>query len=409
MSETVVMVATSYPRFAGDITGTFMEPIARGLADRGHAVHVVLPWHPKLTRPLDDGGVTLHPFHYAPHRSLNVFGYAEGLKADVALRWAAWAAAPLALAAGIAAARTLVRTVGATIVHGHWVIPGGAMAALAAAGRPLVVSLHGSDVFVAERHAVAGAVARRTFARAGWVTACSADLRDRALALGADAARSSVVPYGVDAAAVVRDDDARARGRALLGVAADVPLVVTAGRFVKKKGFEYLIDAVPALVARHPSVQVVIAGDGDLDADLRRRARDAGVTDHVRFPGLLAHESVPLALAAADVAVVPSIRDDAGNVDGLPNVLLEALASGTPVVATPAGGIGAAITDGENGLLVPERDAAALAAAIDRVLADGALGAALGAQACRRVQSDHGWPGVARAFEAAYASARSQS
>ena len=409
MPETVVMVATSYPRFAGDITGTFMEPIARGLAERGHAVHVVLPWHPKLTRPLADGGVTLHPFHYAPHRSLNVFGYAEGLKADVALRWAAWAAAPLALAAGIAAARALVREVGATIVHGHWVIPGGAMAALAAGGRPLVVSLHGSDVFVAERHAVAGAVARRTFARAGWVTACSADLRDRALALGADAARSSVVPYGVDAAGVGRDDDARGRGRALLGVAADVPLVVAVGRFVKKKGFEYLIDAVPALVARHPSVQVVIAGDGDLDADLRRRAWDAGVTDHVRFPGLLAHQSVPPALAAADVAVVPSIRDDAGNVDGLPNVLLEALASGTPVVATPAGGIGAAITDGENGLLVPERDAAGLAAAIDRLLTDRALGAALGARARRRVQSDHGWPGVARAFEAAYAYARSRS
>src|SRR5262245_25775652 len=201
MPETVVMVATSYPRFAGDIVGTFMEPIARGLAARGHAVHVVLPWHPKLTRPLRDGGVTLHPFRYAPVPALNVFGYAGALKADVALRWQAWVAAPLALAAGVAAARRVVREVGATVVHGHWVVPGGAIAALAAGGRPLVVSLHGSDVFVAERHGVAGTVARRTFARAGWVTACSADLRERAIGLGADAARSNVVPYGVDLAA----------------------------------------------------------------------------------------------------------------------------------------------------------------------------------------------------------------
>ena len=128
MPETVVMVATSYPRFTGDITGTFMEPIARGLAARGHAVHVVLPWHPALTRPLTGGGVTLHPFRYAPHPSLNVFGYAEGLKADVALRWTAWASAPLALLAGVAATRRVVRQVQATIVHGHWVVPGGAMA-----------------------------------------------------------------------------------------------------------------------------------------------------------------------------------------------------------------------------------------------------------------------------------------
>ena len=87
--------------------------------------------------------------------------------------------------------------------------------------------------------------------------------------------------------------------------------------------------------------------------------------------------------------------------------LLEALASGTPVVATPAGGIASVITDGENGLLVPERDAARLTAAIDRLLADRTFGAALGSRARSRVQAQHGWQGVALAFEAAYAAARS--
>lgn len=409
MPETVVMVATSYPRFAGDLVGTFMEPIARGIAARGHAVHLVLPWHPKLTRPLSEGGVTLHPFRYAPHHSLNVFGYAGALKADVALRWSAWAAAPLALAAGVAAARRVVREVGATVVHGHWVVPGGAIAALAAAGRPLVVSLHGSDVYVAERHAAVGAVARRTFGRAGWVTACSADLRERAIRLGAEAARSTVVPYGVDVEAFGPGAGRRERGRALLGVAADTPVVLAVGRFVKKKGFEYLIDAVPALVARHPGAQVVVAGGGDLEAALRSRVWTAAVSDHVRFPGILGHDAVASALAAADVAVVPSIRDDAGNVDGLPNVVLEALASGTPLVTTPAGGIGAVVTDGDNGLLVPERDAAGLAAAIGRLLDHPALGAALGARARSRVQAEHGWDGVARQFEAAYLACRQPS
>ena len=103
------MVATSYPRFAGDTVGTFMEPIAHGVAARGHDVHLVLPWHPQLTRPLSEGGVTLPsvPLRAAP--ALNVFGYAGALEADVALRWSAWAAAPLALAAGVAAARRVVR------------------------------------------------------------------------------------------------------------------------------------------------------------------------------------------------------------------------------------------------------------------------------------------------------------
>ena len=94
MPETVVMVATSYPRFAGDTVGTFMEPIAHGVAARGHAVHLVLPWHARFTRPAREGGVTFHPFRYAPHPRLNVFGYAGALEADVRLRWAAYAAAP---------------------------------------------------------------------------------------------------------------------------------------------------------------------------------------------------------------------------------------------------------------------------------------------------------------------------
>jgi glycosyltransferase involved in cell wall biosynthesis len=410
MPETVVMVATSYPRFAGDIVGTFMEPIARGLAARGHAVHVVLPWHPKLTRPLDDGGVTLHPFRYAPHPSLNVFGYATALKADVALKWSAWAAAPLALAAGVAAARRVVRETRATIVHGHWVVPGGTMAALAAGGRPLVVSLHGSDVFVAERHGAIGAVARRTFGRAGWVTACSADLRERAIALGADAARASVVPYGVDTARFGGDrEGARARGRAALDVPADAPLVFAVGRFVRKKGFEYLIDAVPAILARHPGAVVAIAGGGDLDAELRERARAAGVAAQVRFPGVLAHDAVADALAAADVAVVPSVRDDAGNVDGLPNVVMEALASGTPLVTTTAGGIGAVVTDRDNGLIVPERDAGALASAVVELLGNSTLRETLGHRARTRVQAEHGWDGVARQFERAYGAARDKA
>jgi glycosyltransferase involved in cell wall biosynthesis len=130
------------------------------------------------------------------------------------------------------------------------------------------------------------------------------------------------------------------------------------------------------------------------------------VGDRVHFPGVLAHDAVAAVLAAADVAVVPSIHDDAGNVDGLPNVVLEALASGTPLVATPAGGIGAAVTDGENGLLAPERDPAALAAAIGRLHADPGLGSALGARARERAATAHGWAAVAARFETAYAEAR---
>ena len=103
--EVVVMVATSYPRFPGDTIGTFMEPIARGVAARGHEVHMVLPWHPRWRRGRDEHGVQFHLFRYAPTAGLYVFGYAGALRADVNMRLSAYAVAPLALAAGWREAR----------------------------------------------------------------------------------------------------------------------------------------------------------------------------------------------------------------------------------------------------------------------------------------------------------------
>ena len=399
--QTVVMLTSSYPRFPGDGVATFMEPIARGVAARGHEVHVVAPWHPRIRRP-DEGAVHFHFYRYAPIRALNVFGYAAALTADVALRPAAYLVAPLALAAGWRAVRRVARETGATVLHAHWVIPAGLMAAASGVGLPLVVSLHGSDVFVAEAHSVARRAARFAFRRAGWITACSEDLRRRAIDIGADPERLTVVPYGVDGDRFKPNPATRARVRASRGLDDDDRVVVAAGRLVRKKGFEYLIEAVGSLAARWPRLTLVIAGSGDLEAELRGQTTALGLATQVRFEGAVTQPQVAEWLAAADVAVVPSVRDDAGNVDGLPNIVLEALVSGTPVVATPAGGIATVAVDGETALVVPERDAAALARALERLLADPARGRALGRSARDTVRRTHDWSRVAGRFEESY-------
>jgi len=331
-----------------------------------------------------------------------VFGYAGGLRADTHLRGAALAAAPLALAMGWQAAWRVVRKVHATVVHGHWVIPGGAIASAAAGGRPLVISLHGSDVFVAERYRAARIVARRALRRAQWITACSDDLRTRAIALGAPPDRIDVVPYGVDASRFRPDAAARASTRASLGLGPDDLLLFAVGRLVRKKGFEYLVDAIAGLAKRWPRLHLVIGGSGDLEGELRARAEAAGVAGRVRLVGTINQQHVPAWLAAADVAVVPSVHDDAGNVDGLPNVVLEALASGTPLVATRVGGITQVARDGATALLVPERDAAALALALERLLSDPDERKRIGTAAREEMERDHGWGRVAERFEEAY-------
>jgi glycosyltransferase involved in cell wall biosynthesis len=401
MHHVVVIVTTSYPRFPGDSVGTFMEPIAKSVAARGHEVHVVAPWHPLVTRGGEDDGVRFHFYRYAPHPSLNVFGYAAAMRADVSLRRAALVAAPLALAAGWREARRVARRHGATVMHGHWVIPGGVTAAAAAPSLPLVISLHGSDVYVAETLAPARVAARQAFRRAGFVTACSDDLARRAIALGADAARIETVPYGVDTTRFRPDPAVRRRVRDTLGIPDAVSLALAAGRLVRKKGFEYLIDAI----ATAPGTVLAIAGEGTLGAELRDRARLAGLGERVRFLGNQTQDHIAELLMAADMVVVPSVRDDSGNVDGLPNVVLEALASGTPLITTTAGGIGTVVDHERTAIVVPERDPRALSDALARLANDRPLAQAIGASARSLVDGHFGWNRVAERMEHAYARA----
>jgi glycosyltransferase involved in cell wall biosynthesis len=405
MRHVVVMVTTSYPRFPGDSVGTFMEPIAKHVAARGHEVHIVAPWHPRITRGKVEDGVFFHFFKYAPIDGLNVFGYAAGLRADEKLKGAAWLAAPLAMTAGWFKALRVAQKKRATVMHGHWVVPGGVIAAAARPALPLVVSLHGSDVFVAERTALARIAARRVLERAGFVTACSDDLARRAVALGAAADRLEVVPYGVDVTRFKPAPGARDAARARLGIPPGAPLLFAAGRLVRKKGFEYLIDAMPlidSMLDGVPPAHLAIAGAGDLAEELRARAVASGAADRIHFLGDLAQDAVAGWFAAADAAVAPSVRDDSGNVDGLPNTVLEALASGTPLVSTAAGGIATVVEDGRTGVIVPERDARGLAAALTALLRDPHRAAGLGQAGRALVDGRFGWENAAAQFETAY-------
>jgi glycosyltransferase involved in cell wall biosynthesis len=177
-------------------------------------------------------------------------------------------------------------------------------------------------------------------------------------------------------------------------------MVFSAGRLVTKKGFEFLIDAAPRLKAAFPDVRIVIAGAGDLRDELDARARTT--PGSVLLLGNRSQDDVARLAAAADAIAVPSVHDEAGNVDGLPNFALEALASATPVVATRVGGLPEAIEDGVTGRLVPERDSAALADALTELLRDRQAATRIGTAARAHVADAFGWARAAARFEAAY-------
>jgi glycosyltransferase involved in cell wall biosynthesis len=170
---------------------------------------------------------------------------------------------------------------------------------------------------------------------------------------------------------------------------------------VEKKGFRYLIEAV----AQVDGVHLAIVGDGELRSELERLAYSLNAP--VSFTGDLDHSAVAVALAAVDIVAVPSVVDSLGNVDGLPNTLLEALSAGRPVVAAAIGGIPELVAHRINGLLVPEKDVDALARALTE-LKEPTLREQLGREARRRAVAELGWDATARALEAAFATARAE-
>jgi glycosyltransferase involved in cell wall biosynthesis len=181
-----------------------------------------------------------------------------------------------------------------------------------------------------------------------------------------------------------------------LGAGPEETLVLAVGRLVEKKGFDVLLEGA----SRVQGLRVAIAGEGDLRPDLERRAAALGVA--VTFVGDLDQTEVSEALAAADIVAVPSVVDRAGNVDGLPTTLLEAAAAGRPVVASDIAGIPEVITEGVNGLLVRERDAAGLADALHRLRDDPALREKLGKAARETAVTRFDWRVAGEAFEQVY-------
>lgn len=302
------------------------------------------------------GGLRPGSYTYCPPEGADVDG------CDV--RTVAYPALPLLSRPlnGWLAARTLHVPLAAfapDVVLAYWLYPD-AFAAMLAARRarlPLVVGARGSDLRV--RDAVSRQLTRPVLRGANQVLAVSQDLAEVAVAsYGADADRVRVIPNGCDASLFAPRDQAGARHA--LGLAGDAQVVLYVGRLVAEKGLLELLAAVRQLARTHPRVQLVLAGDGPMAATLRAAAADAGAPP-VTFAGPLGPEEVARWMAACDLVTLPSYSE------GHPNVLVEALACGRPVVATRVGGI-PEIVQADDGLLVPPRDIPALAAALGEAL-----------------------------------------
>ena len=391
----IAVITSSYPRYPGDSVAPFVKSICEHLAKLGHAVEVVAPYDPAI-KPFVTQTVPVHRFRYIWPASLHRMGHARSLENDTNLRSSSYLLLPFFLVASFFALLRLTARQRSQAIYAHWVLPNGLAAACVARVRhlPLVISLHGSDIFIARSKPIFRAITRWIFRNATLVTACSKELAQWAKALGAPE-NTILLPWGADPE-VFTPERHHPDQRQPLQINEDVVKIGSLGRFVHKKGFPYLIKAISSIIEEHPNIRLVLGGDGALREDLTRDVKGLGIESIVTFPGIIPWDQVPAFLANLDIFVLPSIRDPKGNVDGLPTVLLEAMSSGVAVIASDIGGTSLVIENEQNGLLIPSGNTTALAEAITELVKDGVKRKALGIAARRSVLNQFNWEQIAR-------------
>ncbi|MTD14322.1 glycosyltransferase [Nakamurella sp. YIM 132087] len=268
---------------------------------------------------------------------------------------------------------------GITHLHAHFASIAARVARLAArlAGITYSVTAHAKDIFVDD---IDDAELARTLGDAHTVVTISRYNADHLAARFPEIGdRLRLVRNGIDLAGFPFRADLVHRP----------PRIAAIGRLVEKKGFGYLLQAAALLRDRGVGFHLDLVGTGALATVLAADVQQLGLADRVRLHGAQPQDRVREVVAGAAVLAAPCVVGADGNRDGLPTVLLEAMALGTPCVSTPVTGIGEAVVPGRTGLLVPERDPRALADALESLLTDRALGAGLAAAARRLVEQDY--------------------
>lgn len=364
----LLVIASTFPAFEGDGTPAFVSDLAKYEA-RHFETLVLTPRVPKSAAIEQHGQrLRIERFPYFPRRWERLA--AGAIIENVRANRTNLIQVPALFGAEALAVHRAVRTFRPDVVHAHWIVPQGIVAIAAARGVPMVLSTLGGDIY-ALRGRLWDRVHRSVLGRASAVTTMNREMRARLLELGAPADQTHVLTPGTDIRTI------RAAGN---GVDTVRGRILVAGRLVEKKGIQVLLEAVRQLRASSWSLDVV--GDGPWRGRLEAAA--AGLP--VRFLGQLGREDLGRAMHEAEVFVVPSVPAASGDQDGVPIVLLDAMAAGCAIVGSGLAGIDEVVEDGRSGVLVPPRDVAALAGAIDTVLSDATMRSALGRAASLRAE-----------------------
>ncbi|MCA9435396.1 MAG: glycosyltransferase family 4 protein [Candidatus Omnitrophica bacterium] len=347
----VLVLATTFPRWVNDSEPPFVWELTRRIQDAGYDCQVLVPHAKGAQREEEWGGVKIRRFRYATD-SWEKVCYDGGAFPNLRASWKARLSLPGLLYQQRKWIHRIVNDEDIRLVHSHWIIPQGFWASSVCEKKkvPLLLTAHAGDVF-GIKPPLAGP-ARTALGKSNAVTVNSRATREAVKALF-PGSNPEIIPMGVELEKFKNIVDPHPlEGK---------PSLLAVGRFAEKKGFHRLIGAMPTLLERLPEADLHLVGFGPWESRLRKLVASLDLIKKVHFHGSISHSRIHSFFGGADLFVQPSLPDAGGDQEGLGVTVLEAMASGLPVVASASGGILDLIEPGVHGLLCEPGDSRDLA------------------------------------------------
>lgn len=347
----LLVTASTFPRWKGDTEPRFVLDLSAHMTDE-YDVTILVPATPGAKDQEILEGVKVLRYHYFPIRKWETLCYPGAIVPRVKEKKIRALLIPFLFFSLYI--NLLRKSSEYDIIHAHWIIPQGIVQSFLK--KPYVITGHGGDVYTFNK-GIIKMLKIRCLKRAKHVTVVSEYAKKKLQQLLPDI-EPSIIPMGVNTDQFGREY----RVENYFGQS-NQKVILFVGRLVEIKGVAYLIDAM-----RQVNALLVIVGDGPLRAELEAQAAD--LERKVVFLGAKTHKELKIIYASADIFVVPSITIEHGVQEGVPTVLMEAMASGLAIVASESGGIASVIHHMYNGLLCREKDSKGLAQSINTLIED---------------------------------------
>jgi len=368
----ILIVTTGYPRWDNDICGVYIHRTAKKIVEMGNTIDVLTPYYPGTSMYEEKNNVHIYRFKYFIGDNLQTLAYLPGIPEKIKT-FKGKILLPFLCLFYIINLLKLNRNNNYDIINCHFLIPTGFLVVLLnkLLRKKVITTVYGAEMFpvINGKYVYLSKFLSYTISKSNYVVGIS-DASINAARFFYSKKNMKIIPDGID---VEKFNSSVNSTKLSEKYSSYSNIIFTSGRFVERKGFIYLIKAMPLILKEKPDTLLIIGGDGPDYEKLNKLVLKLNISNNVKFLGFIADEEFPNYMKFADIFVLPSIIDRNGDTEGSGTILLEAMSSGTPVVGTNVGGIPYALKDGVGGFLINSNDSEAISNSILRLLNDEKL------------------------------------